>query len=229
MNTNNSARLNETIDLNSIVSKNKSLYFTITLLGSVLNCLNVAVLRSDKLKDKSFKYFLAISLADLAYLAIFNADSMLKIFELTNTFGEQHFQLICINYLTSCLALFVILADLVNSLSRCFICWNKYYIKDLSTKRVLIVLLLISMISYLPELASKSVQLNPIKLKGFHLVPTRWGESKLCRLLVISIWSTRMFISSFVLTIVNFVSAIALIQRILFKTKDKLNTLGIFY
>ena len=218
MNRHNLTRSNQTIDLNSIVASNKCIYFGITTLGIILNSLKIIVLRSGKLNDKTFKYFLVISVADLGYMSIFNVDSLLKILQIKHSFIEQLFQLCFINYLTSCLAMFVLLVDLVNSLNRCFICRNKYYFQKLSIQKVLTVFIVFSMIVYMPEILSKEIVFNQNKLI-YDLVSTNWGKSKAGRIVIASIWATRIFLCSFILTVVNLNTAVLLVKRKSLKLK----------
>ena len=224
----NLTRSNETIDLNLIVNADKSIYFTITFIGMVTNVLNILVLRSSRLNDRSFKYFLVIAIVDFIYLLIFNIDALLKLTNLVYTYNEQLFQIICVNYLTSSLAMFVLLLDLANSIDRCFICFNKYHLQNVSFRKILTLLFIVSMITYWPELFSKRIVLKKNQNNRFKLVPSRWGSSKECNMIVISVWAVRFFLSSAVLTGINLMSVIGFIRRNVYKSKTKLKKLGNF-
>ena len=223
---NNLTRSNDTIDLNLIVNADKSVYFTITFIGMMTNVLNILVLRSSRLKDRSFKYFLVIAIVDLIYLLIFNIDSLLKLTNLVHTYNEQLFQIVCVNYLTSSLATFVLLLDLVNSMDRCFICFNKYYLQNVSFRKMLVLLLIVSMITYWPELFSKRIVLKKNQINRFKLVSTSWGSSKACNMIVISVWAVRFFLTSAALTGINLISVVGFIRRNVYKSKTKLKKLG---
>ena len=219
LNLYNLTKSNQSIDLNSIVASNKCVYFGITTLGIILNSLNITVLRSGKLKDKTFKYFMIISVADLVYMCIFNLDSLMKIFQLQFTYIEQLFQLCFINYFTSCLAIFVILVDLINALNRCFICRNKYYFQNLNIQKVITVFIVFSTVAYLPEILSKEIVFNQNKLI-YDLATSSWGNSNLYRLLIFLTWTSRMFICSFMLTVINLYTMVLLIKRKSLKLKQ---------
>ena len=221
MNRHNLTTSNQTIDLNSIFS-NKCVYFGITTLGIILNSLNITVLRSGKLKDKTFKYFMIISVADLVYMCIFNLDSLMKIFQLQFTYIEQLFQLCFINYFTSCLAMFVILVDLNNALNRCFICSNKYYFQNLNIQKIITVFIVFSMVAFLPEILSKEVVFNQNKLI-YDLATTSWGKSTIGRIVIVSVWATRIFLFSFMLIVINLNTAVLLVKRKSIKLKNNFN------
>ena len=217
---------NQSVDLSLLVASNLSAYFVLTLAGIIANGLSVAVLRCGRLKDVCFKYFLAISAADLAYLFIFNIDALLKIFKLQNTYVEQCFQLIFINYLSSGLALFVILLDLINSFTRYLVCLNVFVFQSINCRNLLAVLFSISLILHVPELLAKSIHTNPTILSRFVLETNAFGYSKVFNITKMTVWTMRMFISPIFLIIINILSGFALFKRIAFKPRHQINALS---
>jgi hypothetical protein len=188
-----------------------TLYFVISLVGIFTNMINIIVLNSHGLKQKTFKYLLFVSICDLSYLIIFEVYFIFNITYITNTtyFG-QWFKTNINDYLTSCLAMLVIFIDLLNSFDRYFILLNKNYLKNISYRKILFILSLISLALYFPEVCSnKVIMLN----SSYTTIKNKFGRSRASSLLIKLVWALRIFLSSFLLTGINFLTILALYQR----------------
>ncbi len=212
--------MNQTINISWLVSSHKSEYLFITLFGILTNCVIIFVFRFGQPNELTFNHIIATTAkADLAYLLIFHIDSLLKMFKQANTYIDQLYQLFCVNYLSSSLAMFVLLIDTIQSLHSAFNCFNKLYIYTKLRTVVFILLLFVSFIFYSPELFSKNI--NPTKSNKFAIKSNSWGSSNLCTLITLLVWLIRMILLSVVLIIANISYLCTSLIRVVFKLRKK--------
>ena len=214
--------MNQTINISWLVSSHKSEYLLITFLGIIANCIIICVCRSGQPNELTFNHVLATTAkADLAYLLIFHIDSLLKLFQQANTFIEQLYQLFFVNYLSSSLAMFVLLIDTIQSLHTAFNCFSRLYMQTRLRAIVFIILLFVSFILYSSELFSKNIK--PSKSTKFAIKLNNWGSSNLCTLITLLVWLIRMIVLSVVLMIANISYLCTRLIRVVFKSKQKLS------
>ena len=196
-------------------------YFIICLCGIVTNCVNIFVFYYSGLKEKTFKYFLTISMLDLIYLNIFALFFVLKLVGvIKGTYMGYMYQHFLIEYIASGLAMFVILLDVTNSLERYCILKNRTFLKEICFTKVFAVLFLISFVLYAPELFSKNIKSTlfmPLSKREFYLHSAElstFGKSKLFAVFIKSVWVSRILLGSVVLTTINLMCALQLVARI---------------
>lgn len=128
-----------------------------SMLAALTNLINIFVFSRMKLKNDILKYSLVISIADLLYSLIIIEISLVQFFY--QALNQQVIKLIngkfLDEYFTSCVAIFILLIDVYISLQRYLIVTNKYtwYMKSVSFKASLMMILMLSLIYYLPSLA----------------------------------------------------------------------------
>ena len=216
--------MNQTINIGWLVSSHKSEYLFITFFGILTNCVIIFVCRYGQPNELTFNHVLATTArADFAYLLIFHIDSLLKMFKQANTYIEQLYQLFCVNYLSSSLAMFVLLIDTIQSLHSAFNCFSKFYIHTRLRAIGFIILLFVSFIFYSPELFSKNI--NPIKSNKYAIKSNSWGSSNLCTLITLLVWLIRMIVLSVVLIIANISYLCASLIRVVFRLKRNISIL----
>ena len=195
-------------------------YFIICLFGILANCVNIFVFYYSGLKEKTFKYFLTISILDLTYLNIFALFFILKLVGvIKGTYMGYMYQHFLIEYIASCLAMFVILLDVTNSLERYCILKNKTFLKEICFTKVFAVLFLISFVIYAPELFSKNIKSTlfmPLSKREFYLHSAElssFGKSQIFGVFIKSVWVSRIILSSVILTTINLMCALQLVSR----------------
>lgn len=138
---------------------NLGIYQTISVYGMITNIINIIIFRDPKFEDPIYIYLIAHSFADLFYLffVFFSIFSYVSNFFLS--FVQSYTIMLCglylANYLTSCLAIFNILIELIVSFQRLLILINaKYhnYIRNISVRLVLLVLFIFSLLLYVHEI-----------------------------------------------------------------------------
>ena len=141
----------------------------ISSLGVITNLVNIMVFLNPKLKDQSFYYLLAYSCNDFVYLCIstINFYSFCdNICSLNDTLAYQVIKLFLISYFTSCLAICSILIEIFISFQRFFIFINKLMSKNISYKKVLTAIYLISFIYYSSMIILKNIVTNKSETKA---------------------------------------------------------------
>ena len=217
MNANNS-------EINLIES---CIFISLCSFGIITNSLNIYVFYYLGIENRTFKYILMVSIADLNYLVIFLVQCVLVLRK--NTYIEKLFEIIFVNYLTSALAIFVVLIELVNSFERYLILKNNSYFKTISSNLLILISIIISLIIYFPLSISNDIQTKSIKLSNdsnfvyYTLKLNDFGTSNAYDIIVKLIWSVRIFLSAFLLTIINIISAVELKKRLNKRGKLKLN------
>ena len=169
-------------------------------LGIVTNLLSALILANMKIENMMFKYMLSISISDIFYSIFIFIDNYLDYF-FPKSYLKNVFDIIFSEYLTSCIAIFIVQMDLYFSIQRCMIVVNRTFLKMFSFMRLLIVLNLISFVYYLPFLGLYRIELQSddvyiTKLNDF-------GKSKIGRIVPIILTSIRLLILLVIIPSVN--------------------------
>lgn len=222
--------LSDTNNSNSSRSPNFLLYLipVVCLFGIITNGLNISVFLNSKMKDISFTYMLAISASNLLYnvVLVYAFYIYCEDCDLYRSYGTQVFKIIVNNYLASCLAIFSNLVEIYLSLQRNFILKNKKFQQLISPKLVLIVISIISYVFYIPALFCYDIVANEeiyttnhtlIKETSYVTKLNDFSKSKFGKTLTITLVSVRIFLSSFLLAIINISNALMFRKR--FRTR----------
>ena len=136
----------------------------ICIFGMFTNIMSVIILTNSKIRNYStFKYMLATSISNFFYLLLMMPSALENCsaycsFILT-TYWFNFLRLYLFIYLTSCLAIFSILADIVLSLKYYQIITNKLYEDNVSpVKKIIFLLSFISILYYLPTVFLNSIE-----------------------------------------------------------------------
>ncbi len=136
----------------------------ICIFGMFTNIISVIILTNSKIRNYStFKYMLATSISNFFYLLLMMPSALENCsaycsFILT-TYWFNFLRLYLFIYLTSCLAIFSILADIVLSLKYYQIITNKLYEDNVSpVKKIIFLLSFISILYYLPTVFLNSIE-----------------------------------------------------------------------
>lgn len=132
------------------------------LFGVLTNALNILVFVNHQMKDVSFKYMMAISISDLFYLAILSISfiSYCDDCSINRKYSLQMYVFYLDQYLTRCMAIFNILAEISLSIQRYMVLINKPFIKKRTHKWLLLILFLFSLVYYFPMLFFKHIVYN---------------------------------------------------------------------
>ncbi len=182
--------------------------------GLITNTLSVLVFLKANLKDSSFKYMLVTSFSDLLYLGLSLIAAILSDLYEADGFNHSYFKNIYLlwidDYFTGCLAIFCILIDIVLALQRYLILLNKTCCQKMSHNIIMIVLLIISLIYYLPILYFTDVICNfsnQTNLTQCKAVRNQQGSSLLGNLSVILMSAFRIFLVIIILTSINILNS----------------------
>ena len=208
----------------------------ICLFGMITNILNIIIFLNSQMKDSSFKYMLAISISDLFYLSIlsyqfigycdecsFNRNYLLQIY--TFVFDQ---------YLSRCLAIFNILAEIFLSIQRYTVLINRQYLRQTTHKWLIISLFVISLLFYMPLLFFKQIieiknSLNfTSDVSGSSLQYNQLGESYIGEIIPIILTSIRIFLGTFILTAINILNATELRRRFNHSISTETNSSKLF-
>lgn len=201
----------------------------ICILGVTFNSLNITVFLNPKMKDPTFKYMLAMSISNLFYNGFLSYGIALYCSEcsISKTYGTQVFVIFIDHYLTSCLAIFSNLVEIILSLQRYFILTNNIYSKNISYRWAISIIAFISFVFYLPSLFSdkiaETVYFNNNNTTIYYtVVPSEFGKSTTAVHIGIA-WSViRIILSSIILSSINILNVIEF--RKLYKKRIKLRT-----
>lgn len=196
----------------------------ICILGVAFNSLNITVFLNPKMKDPTFKYMLAMSISNLFYNGFLSYAIALYCSEcsISKTYGTQVFVIFIDHYLTSCLAIFSNLVEIILSLQRYFILTNNIYSKNISYRWAISIIAFISFVFYLPSLFSDKIAETNNTTIYYTVVPNEFGKSTTAVHIGIA-WSViRIILSSIILSSINILNVIEF--RKLSKKRIKLRT-----
>ncbi len=186
----------------------------VSIFGVVTNLLNIFVFLSNRanMKHQIFTFMLAISSVDLAYCALltYKSWSTCEICQLYTVYFTQLYTIIVFDYITSCLAIFNILIDIIVSFERYLIVVNSRYLRRISTQAVIWFVGVFSLLYYSPVLFMKSIEAIENSSESFRLVLTSFGKSILAKIVLIVLQSVRIFLSVLLLPTINILTAVQL-------------------
>jgi len=191
----------------------------ICIFGCITNFFSIAVLFNPKMKDISFKYLLVTSISDLLYLFLcsYLFIQLCSDCPLFTSYFTQWYTIYIDSYLTSCLAVFVILTEITLSLLRYSILKNKTYIQSMKFYKVIAFLFLISLVFYLPVLFFNEIipiqQINSTKT-DYLTIMNSLGSSLYGTITPIVLSTIRIILAMFVLTGINIMNAIEFRKRV---------------
>jgi hypothetical protein len=142
----------------------------IILFGTIASLINVIIFSDKNFKDKIFTFLLVHSIVEFLYLFLLNFIPV-PYCGVYCSFGLSHSYLACLialaidYYFTSCLAIFNIMVEITISLQRFLLLSNLNYclfLKNGSPFKILLVLFIISLLFYLPELFISKIDVLPI-------------------------------------------------------------------
>lgn len=201
----------------------------VCLFSVITNGLNILVFLHSKMKDSTFKYMLAISVSNLLYAGLLSYGYIVYCEDcsLSKSYGTQLFKIWIEYYFTSCLAFFSILIEIVISIHRYFLLKNNNnFLSKTSFKWITPMLLLISLLFYIPVIFT--YEIVPVQLNDtiiYSKVRTSFGRTNMGRSFPIIQSLTRIFLSTFILSVVNVANIIGFRQRFKKKIQLKLKNL----
>lgn len=203
----------------------------INIFGVITNVLSVAVFLNPKLEDPTFKYMLATSFNDIIYLILTSYNIMKYCAEcpLYTSYFTQIYLIYINDYLTSSLAIFNILIDIVISFQRYFILLNKPYCQNISYKWVLFIIMVVSLVYYFPLIffkdilvISNSTSSADVETK-YAATKNALGNSNFGKITPIVLSVGRIFLGVGVLTFINIMNAYEFKKRFYKKNGKNLN------
>lgn len=211
-----------------------------SLFGFISNAINIAVFLHPKMKDKSFKYMLAISVSHFLYssLMIYAVFILCEDCAENKSYSLQIYKILIHNYFTSCLAIFGHFCEVTISMHRFFTLKNKRTLDRISYKLMISILFILSLLFYLSELFSYDIvsTTHCVNSTGvatvYSLAASSFGSLPIGKLLPMIQASIRVFITSILISSINIANLVELKKRfkkrILVKQKHKA-TLSIKY
>lgn len=190
--------------------------------GSVTNIINMSVFLNKNLKDSVYKYMLGISFIDFVYITLVGFEIAYRCGSSCDyrfyDYSTQLYELIIIDYFTSCLALTNILIELYLSVDRLFLLSNSKFLHKKPTKLIILMFLIISLFFYMPTLFLKKI----IKITGkHHTVLSNFGKSNMGKLVPGILSGIRLFFAIFFLSVVNTITFIKFRKRLFCKMSLK--------
>ncbi len=202
------------VHINNALPLSFYLSLIVSIFGVVTNLLNIFVFLSNRanMKHQIFTFMLAISSVDLAYCALltYKSWSTCERCQLYTVYFTQLYTLIVFDYITSCLAIFNILIDIIVSFERYLIVVNSRYLRRISTQAVIWFVGVFSLLYYSPVLFMKSIEAIENSSESFRLVLTSFGRSILAKIVLIVLQSVRIFLSVLLLPTINILTAVQL-------------------
>jgi hypothetical protein len=175
----------------------------ICIMGMITNGLNTAVFLNSKMKNTTFKFMLAISINDFFYL-LFDVCIAINYCKncssIKNSYVYNLFLLYIEDYLTSCMAIFSILANIILSLHRFCIITNKKYWIWTKHKWIIFSILIISILYYLPVIFFKK--------KSNENIHNFIYNDETSEYIHLALHVFRIFLNVFVLSILNIVNVV---------------------
>jgi len=205
--------------------------YGISVIGMVGHVINVFVLSSSELKDSSYKFMLANSINNFFYLL-----SVFKFFNCDQTCVPNQGTLFHLlyyiavdEYLSSCMAIFNLLIQIFLSFQRILLVLNKKFFQNITPFKGILGISIISLIYYSPVLTIQKIELSIANVTRnstieekpiYSIVSTNFGLSPFGQSIRIVLYSIRIILSTFILTILNVINYV-LFKRYI-KNKEKL-------
>ncbi|CAF1006797.1 unnamed protein product, partial [Brachionus calyciflorus] len=191
-------------------------------LGSITNIINIFVFLNKNLKDPVYDYMLAISIIDFLYITFIGSEVVYRCGSSCNFrfnyYSTQIYELVFIDYLTSSMALSTIFIELYVSMDRLLLLSNKKYLHKKSTFLILTLIIIFSLVFYLPVLFLKKISKIP---EGYALILTDFGSSTFGRTIPGILSGVRLLLVLFCLSIVNALCFIQFRKHLFYKVNLK--------
>ena len=195
-------------------------YVIISCFGSIFQALNLFVLSSKKLKDSSYKYMFANSLNNLLYFLLVMLFHIYFIITLIHQKKSLLFlicQIAILEYLTSCMAIFNLIVQILLSIQRILMILNKQLFQNLSPYRGIIVITIFSLFYYIPVLTIQKIELASLTNmttnhtnhgyeQNYAIVSTEFGKTSFGKSIRTILSIGRIVLATVVLSIVNIVN-----------------------
>jgi hypothetical protein len=209
----NSSQLN---NFNFTMTNQKEHYFVVfyflpvIIFGVLTNLINIIIFSNKKFKDKTFTYLLYHSISEFLHLSL-NCVSVIPYCgnycsdSLTKSLLSKLILLCIDSYFTSCLAIFAIFIETTISFQRYLVVSNSTFcgvIKNGSPHKISIILFIISIFYYLPELIFHRINHSTLSSDVYDLVLTNNIYSYFSYLAII----IRGPICTLLLTIISFLT-----------------------
>jgi hypothetical protein len=235
------------INMNMTMNDTKEGYFygiystPLHFSGVFTNLINAIIFSNKKFKDKTFTYLLYHSISEFFYLLLVGLSEIpycghycSYLFKVSLL--SQLVSLYIDTYFTSCLAIFALFIELTISFQRYLVVSNSTFcglIKNGSAHKISIVLFIISIFYYLPDLICYSVKRSTMSPDVYELVRINYKIQSYFSYLAVII---RGPICTLLLTIINFLTLVKFRKQMKKKavirfgnTNLKSNTFLIFY
>lgn len=196
----------------------------LSFFGSIANIVNISVFLNKNLKDSVYKYMLAISFIDFVYITLIGCEIAYRCGSSCdyrfNYYSIQLYELIIVDYFTSCLALTNILVELYLSVDRLFLLSNSKFLHKKPVKLIIPIFLIISLCFYMPTLFLKKI----IKISGkYYTTFTNFGKSKMGKLVPGILSGVRLFLAIIFLSFINTITFVKFRNRLFCKMSLKMN------
>ena len=204
--------------------------------GVITNVINIIIFHySPKLKHSTYRLMLVISVVDFFYLLFFLISSFISDCKQYCThmssmrYEVKLFDLYIEDYLSSCLALFVIFIEIILSFKRYLILSNsRRFQNEFVNKLTVAIAFIVSLIYYIPVLYVKEIveyqwdnstskNTKAPTLKKYELVKSDFGKTPFGKALPITLGSIRLLLATFLLSFINILTSI----RFKFRLKNK--------
>ena len=190
----------------------------LSFFGLITNGLNMFIFLKCHQQDITHKYLFINSIAEFLYLLSCFFSVLAKCgnyCKIGNTYFAKVYDLVILQFLTSSVAIFIILIDTFISYQRYLIISNKKSFKNFSFKSVVISFCVLSILIYFPTLFAYSINIvnksqfnngssfNLITEEIFIIERNTFGKSLIGKILLVCIAGIRSLLFFIVLFIIN--------------------------
>jgi len=213
----NSSIISKTVDFEDTFGVRLG-YIILSFFGSFFQVLNLFVLSSKELKDSSYKYMFANSLNNLLYLMFIVLYHIYFIITSVNQ-KKSYLFLLChiaiLEYLTSCMAIFNLIAQIILSTQRILLILNKQIFQNISPYRGIAIITVISLVYYIPVLTIQKIDLvtktttnytNQINEQNYAIVSTDFGRTSFGKTIRTILSIGRIVLATVILSVVNMIN-----------------------
>ena len=190
----------------------------IFILGVFLNLICIIIFLNPKLKDSTYRFMLANSVAEFCYTIICAFDIYLYCGRACEknmaTFEAQIYYIWFSEYFSSCMAVYCILIEIYISTKRYLLIVNKRILERFSNGLVIFVLGIISILYYVPilfiyKIESYEESENNQTKTFYTTVSNEFGQTDAGRIIPTILSTVRAILVVVVLLIINIISSIA--------------------
>jgi hypothetical protein len=188
------------------------------IISMITSILNIIILSNRKLNDSTYKFLMVISISEFFYAGFLLLYSLLYTLcgdEACNPVAYYFYLLFFIiisEYVTSCLPFFNILMEGFLTIKRIIIISKKTHLKKcINSKHLVFGILLLSFLIHTPNIFM--YRITPIR-RDFHnatqtfykMDKTWFGQTKIAKIILISVTLIRLFLSTIGLFIMNIIT-----------------------